>query len=77
MSGSPAEARELLQDIGRRHDAMKVARPSAVIVDNCCAVRRYVVDGLGRDTVVLLDVYHFIMRYVYLSLLKLKVCSTN
>lgn len=63
MSNSPAEARELLEDMGRRHDALGVSRPSAVIVDNCCSVRRYVVAGLGKDTVVLLDVYHFIMRY--------------
>jgi hypothetical protein len=62
MSASPAETRELLQDLGQRHDALGVARPSAVIVDNCCQVRRYVVEGLGNRTDVVLDVYHFMMR---------------
>ncbi|KAF8173269.1 hypothetical protein BJ912DRAFT_1065323 [Pholiota molesta] len=62
-SNSPAEARELLEDIGKRHDAMEIARPTSVIVDNCCQVRRFVVQGLGPGTSVLLDVYHFMMRY--------------
>ncbi|KAF8969039.1 hypothetical protein BDZ97DRAFT_1754967 [Flammula alnicola] len=64
MSASPVETRELLQDISKCHDVMGVARPSAVIVDNCCQVRRYVIEGLGNDTSVLLDVYHFIIWFV-------------
>ncbi|KAF8173443.1 hypothetical protein BJ912DRAFT_1079230 [Pholiota molesta] len=63
ISNSPAESRELLQGIRKRHEFMKLPKPSAVIVDNCCQVRNFVIDGLGPGTAVLLDVYHFIMRY--------------
>ncbi|KAF9470175.1 hypothetical protein BDN70DRAFT_821684, partial [Pholiota conissans] len=42
---------------------MGVEKPSAVIVDNCCLVRKFVLQGIGKDTAVLLDVYHFMMRY--------------
>ncbi|KAF8959245.1 hypothetical protein BDZ97DRAFT_1667389 [Flammula alnicola] len=63
VSPSPAETRELLQGIAKRHDAMGIPKPLAVIVDNCCQVRRYVREGLGDETAIVLDVYHFIMRY--------------
>ncbi|KAF8973794.1 hypothetical protein BDZ97DRAFT_1751761 [Flammula alnicola] len=42
---------------------MGIPKPLAVIVDNCCQVRRYVREGLGDETAIVLDVYHFIMRY--------------
>ncbi|KAF8176924.1 hypothetical protein BJ912DRAFT_930520 [Pholiota molesta] len=62
-SNSPAETRELLQGLGKRHEYLGLPKPSAVIVDNCCQVQRYVREGLGPDTAVVLDVYHFMMRY--------------
>ncbi|KAF8178001.1 hypothetical protein BJ912DRAFT_1146430 [Pholiota molesta] len=61
MSASPAETRELLQDIGERHDVMKIPRPVSIIVDNCCQVRRFIREGLGADVIVNLDVYHFMI----------------
>ncbi|KAF9475045.1 hypothetical protein BDN70DRAFT_814702 [Pholiota conissans] len=63
MSGSPSEAREMLLGIGSRHDFLKRERPLVVVVDNCCQVREFILAGLGPDTIVILDVYHFIMRY--------------
>jgi hypothetical protein len=64
MSASPAETRELLQNIGKHHDILGVTKPMAVIVNNCCQVRRYVVEGLGPGTDMVLDVYHFMMWFV-------------
>jgi hypothetical protein len=62
MSASPAEARELLQDLLKRHEVMKISQPPVVIVDNCCQVRRHICEGLGKDTIVVLDVFHFMMQ---------------
>ncbi|KAF8186240.1 hypothetical protein BJ912DRAFT_927161 [Pholiota molesta] len=62
-SNSPAEARELLKDIGKCHDAMGFPKPLSVVVDNCCQVRRFITEGLGTGTCVILDVHHFMMRY--------------
>lgn len=67
MSYSPAETREMLDDIRKRHEELGVPLPSSVTVDNCCQVRRFIREALGQDVAVCLDVYHFIIRYVSYS----------
>lgn len=67
MSYSPAETREMLDDLRKRHEALGLPLPLSVTVDNCCQVRRFIREALGQDVAVCLDVYHFIMRYDYVS----------
>ena len=63
MSYSPAESREMLDDVRERHIELGVPLPSSVTVDNCCQVRRFIQEALGKDVAVCLDVYHFIIWY--------------
>lgn len=67
QSASPAEAEEVLQGIKLRFDELGVASPEMVVVDNCCQVRTHIVRAIP-DSQVVLDVYHFMKRYVSCTL---------
>ncbi|KAJ7037697.1 hypothetical protein C8F04DRAFT_1328715 [Mycena alexandri] len=62
QTGSANEITELLAGVKLRLDLMGVPEPSMVTVDNCCHVRNFIL-GVFASIKVLLDVYHFIMRY--------------
>ncbi|KAJ7585548.1 hypothetical protein C8J56DRAFT_1087508, partial [Mycena floridula] len=55
--------KELLEGLKRRFKALGVDLPEMIVVDNCCHVRSGIQDVLP-DAKVLLDVYHFLMRYL-------------
>lgn len=57
------EIEELLGGIRERCNALGVQGPEMVVVDNCCHVRRAIERALPNAKAVL-DVWHFIMRYV-------------
>ena len=57
------EIEELLGGIRERCGALGVPDPEIVVVDNCCHVRRAIERALPNASTVL-DVWHFIMRYV-------------
>ncbi|KZP11522.1 hypothetical protein FIBSPDRAFT_756586, partial [Athelia psychrophila] len=63
QSASPAEAEEVLKGIKTRLDILGVPLPEMVVVDNCCQVRARILRALP-DVQVVLDVYHFMMRYL-------------
>ncbi|KAI0066538.1 hypothetical protein BV25DRAFT_1912599 [Artomyces pyxidatus] len=62
---SNAEIDEILQGIRQRCAALETALPEMVVVDNCCTVRGGIVKALDESKVVL-DVWHFMMRCVWL-----------
>ncbi|KAM6489712.1 hypothetical protein JOM56_014735, partial [Amanita muscaria] len=57
------EIEELLGGIQKRCNALGVQDPEMVVVDNCCHVRHAVERALPNASTVL-DVWHFIMRYI-------------
>ncbi|KAA1480032.1 hypothetical protein DENSPDRAFT_905230, partial [Dentipellis sp. KUC8613] len=57
------EIREQLKGLKDRFEALSVAEPEMAIVDNCCQVRQAIED-IFPEIVVLLDVWHFMMRYM-------------
>jgi len=61
------EIEELLNGIRERCNALGVQGPEMVVVDNCCHVRRAIERTLPNASTVL-DVWHFIMRYVNLCI---------
>ena len=60
---SPEEITEVLEGLKRRCDVLGVAWPESATVDNCCHVRS-AIERAFPDIRVLLDVWHFIVRYV-------------
>ena len=60
------EIEELLGGIRECCNALGVRGPEMVVVDNCCHVRRAIERALPNASTVL-DVWHFIMRYVISS----------
>ncbi|KAJ6502910.1 hypothetical protein C8R47DRAFT_1251855 [Mycena vitilis] len=62
QSGSVNEIVELLEGLKARLDFLGVPHPEAVTVDNCCHVRNQIL-GVLPLIKILLDVYHFMMRY--------------
>ncbi|KAJ6460701.1 hypothetical protein C8R47DRAFT_1226202 [Mycena vitilis] len=62
QSGSASEIVELLQGLKTRLDALGVPYPEMVTVDNCCHVKTQILSVIP-DIRVLLDVFHFLMRY--------------
>ncbi|KAJ7157998.1 hypothetical protein C8R43DRAFT_1180381 [Mycena crocata] len=62
QSGSATEIVELLEGLKARLELLGVPLPEMVTVDNCCTVGNKIRDVLPLIKV-LLDVYHFIMRY--------------
>ncbi|KAF8124424.1 hypothetical protein EV363DRAFT_1540574 [Boletus edulis] len=58
-----AEITELLMGIRRRHEALGLPMPEMMVKDNCCQVRRAVESALPEADCIL-DVRHFIARYV-------------
>jgi hypothetical protein len=61
QSASPAEIHELLEGIKRRCSVGERELPEILVVDNCCQVRRQVCEVMP-EILVVLDVYHFLMR---------------
>ncbi|KAI0692731.1 hypothetical protein C8T65DRAFT_745002 [Cerioporus squamosus] len=57
-----AEIEELLDGIRRRLELLDVASPEIAVVDNCCHVKA-VIRKVFPDIDVVLDVWHFVMRY--------------
>ena len=55
----------MLFRIKRRLELLDVDNPWAVIVDNCCHFRN-MITNVFPDAAVLQDVWHVIMRYVYI-----------
>ncbi|KAJ7124769.1 hypothetical protein C8R43DRAFT_1135450 [Mycena crocata] len=62
QSGAAAEIVELLEGLKVRLELLGVSAPEMVTVDNCCTVGNKIRDVFA-DIKVLLDVYHFMMRY--------------
>ncbi|KAF8423457.1 hypothetical protein L210DRAFT_3570273 [Boletus edulis BED1] len=58
-----AEITELLMGIRRRHEALGLPMPEMMVTDNCCQVRRAVESALPEADCIL-DMWHFIARYV-------------
>jgi len=67
QTASAAEIEEVLEGIKKRCLELGVPLPDLVVVDNCCNVRNTVAKVLP-DAHVVLDVFHFIKRWVELSL---------
>ncbi|KAJ7077700.1 hypothetical protein B0H15DRAFT_954994 [Mycena belliarum] len=63
QSGSTTEIVELLEGLKTRLDLLGVNQPEMVTVDNCCHVKNQIL-GVFPHIKVLLDVYHFMMRYL-------------
>jgi hypothetical protein len=62
QSQANAEIGEVLDGYKRRCEIMDVPLPEMVVADNCCHVRNEIARHLpGADVV--LDVFHFSMRY--------------
>lgn len=57
-----AEIEEMLTGLKRRFALLGVADPEMAIVDNCCHVKN-AIRRVFPDISVLLDVWHFMMRY--------------
>jgi hypothetical protein len=66
QSQANGEIGEVLEGLKKRCEMISVPYPEMVVADNCCHVRSEVVRCLPSTDVVL-DVYHFMMRYVYTS----------
>lgn len=62
QSGSPAEMREMLEGLARRHHLLDILTPVIAVVDNCCTVANFLTAAMPGIQVVL-DVFHFLMRY--------------
>ncbi|KAJ7165980.1 hypothetical protein C8R46DRAFT_1219750 [Mycena filopes] len=62
QSGAAAEITEMLEGLKARHDFLGVPHPVSATVDNCCTVGNKI-RAVFAAIKVLLDVYHFIMRY--------------
>jgi hypothetical protein len=62
---------ELLEGLKARLDLLGADDPEMVTVDNCCAVRKKILEVFPQLKI-LLDVYHFLMRSVDIFL----VCAT-
>ncbi|KAH9939540.1 hypothetical protein B0H21DRAFT_698307, partial [Amylocystis lapponica] len=63
QSQSAAEIAEVLTGLKNRNILLDVADPEMVVVDNCCHVRSAIVKAFP-DIKVVLDVWHFMMRYL-------------
>ena len=61
QSGSAEEITEILKGYTRRCEELKIPLPEMVVVDNCCHVRNAIKKALPK-TLIVLDVYHFLMR---------------
>jgi hypothetical protein len=57
------EAQEVLDSIKEHCLKLGVPLPEMAVVDNCCSVQNFLVRSIVGLEVVL-DVYHFMMRYV-------------
>ncbi|KAJ7027842.1 hypothetical protein C8F04DRAFT_1266630 [Mycena alexandri] len=62
QSGAAAEIVEQLEGLKARFDFLNIDYPISVTVDNCCTVANKI-HSVWAAIKVLLDVYHFIMRY--------------
>lgn len=62
QSCSPTEAQEVLEGIKRRCAELGIPLPEMMVVDNCCQVRGHLTKVMP-DMHIVLDVYHFLMRY--------------
>ena len=60
----------IIQGLARRFALLGIDAPEMAIADNCCHVKNALVKVFPRIRVCL-DVWHFMMRYVLLVLLKL------
>ncbi|KAF8546806.1 hypothetical protein OG21DRAFT_1479620 [Imleria badia] len=58
-----AEITELLTGIRRRHETLGLPMPKMMVTNNCCQVRRAVESALPEMDCIL-DVWHFIARYI-------------
>ncbi|KAA1474099.1 hypothetical protein DENSPDRAFT_852057 [Dentipellis sp. KUC8613] len=63
QSEATTEIREQLLGLRKRFEALNVAFPEMAVADNCCHVRS-AIKGAFPEIVVLLDVWHFMMRYM-------------
>lgn len=64
QSGSATEMIELIEAFKVRVELLGVPLPEMVTVDNCCTVGNKLREVIPNIKV-LLDVYHFITRYIY------------
>ena len=64
QSQSPAEIREVLEQYIERCKALEIDLPEILVADNCCQIRRPVTQAIPSIQIVL-DVYHFMMRFAY------------
>jgi hypothetical protein len=64
QSQSPAEIREVLEQYIERCKALGIDLPEILVADNCCQIRRPVTQAIPSIRIVL-DVYHFMMRFAY------------
>ncbi|KAF9540596.1 hypothetical protein CPC08DRAFT_650852, partial [Agrocybe pediades] len=55
--------REILEQYSKRCETLGADLPVLVVVDNCCQVRRSIAEAIP-NVLVVLDVYHFMMRYL-------------
>ncbi|KAJ7277282.1 hypothetical protein C8J57DRAFT_1713702 [Mycena rebaudengoi] len=60
QSGSATEIMELLEGLKARLDHLGADDPEMVTVDNCCAIRKKILEVFPQLKI-LLDVYHFLM----------------
>ncbi|TFK92373.1 hypothetical protein K466DRAFT_480747, partial [Polyporus arcularius HHB13444] len=58
-----AEVQEVLQGVKVRHEVVGVADPEMAVVDNCCHIKNAILAVFPAIAVVL-DVWHFMMRYM-------------
>ncbi|TFY51908.1 hypothetical protein EVG20_g10784 [Dentipellis fragilis] len=63
QSGAHVEIQELLQGLKRRYIALGKPFPEVFVADNCCHVRNAILKAFP-DAVIVLDVYHFLIRYL-------------
>ncbi|TFY52964.1 hypothetical protein EVG20_g10326 [Dentipellis fragilis] len=67
QSGAHAEIVELLRGLRRRYDALGHGYPDMITVDNCCTVRN-TIHKVFPTTNVVLDIHHFLARYLVTTL---------
>ncbi|KAJ3817145.1 hypothetical protein F5880DRAFT_1493389 [Lentinula raphanica] len=60
---SPEEIAELLTPLRERYRELGAPPPEMIVVDNCCAVRTKIL-SVFPQTHVVLDVWHFLKRYL-------------
>lgn len=53
---------EMMEGLARRHDILQIPRPIIAVADNCCTVSNFLIAAMPGIEVVL-DVWHFLMRY--------------